>query len=164
MIEHSINGWPVSDDQNTINVRSFKIPGSIRSVRLNADAAPVLLFVANRFHKLVANLDKPPLAVWGYMYRKARVSPVWSDHASGTAIDLRSDKFPIGSRNMSVKQRLAVRAILRSCNGLVIWGGDYKNDAQADEMHFAIAPHVTKTDIKAWQISRTIHDNGTKRT
>lgn len=164
MTEHSINGWPVSDDQTVINVRSFKIPGSVRSVRVNADAAPILLYVANRFHRLVANLDKPPLAVWGYNYRQARHAPVWSDHASGTAIDLRSDKFPVGARRMTPKQRLAVRGILKACNGLVIWGGDYKNDADADEMHFAIAPHVTVTDIRTWQIARGIHDNGTRRT
>lgn len=159
--EHSINGWPASKDQVAINVALFTIPGTARSVRLCADAAPILLWIAHKFHRAVANLNMPPLAVWGYNYRPAlQGNGKLSDHASGTAIDLRSDQFPVGTEHMTLKQRLAVRRILKRCDGLIIWGGDYQSAASKDQMHFAIAPGVTPAQIKAWRIRRRVDTNG----
>lgn len=161
MSEVSINGWPASDDQQSIHVRSFGIPGSVRKVRVTEDAAPILLWVASQFHKQIANLDKDPLAVWGYKYRKAlQGNGKLSDHASGTAIDLRSDKFPVGTTNMTKVQVWRVRRILKACSGLVIWGGDYKSAASKDQMHFAIAPGVTARDIEVWRVRKRIDPNG----
>ena len=160
MTDTSINGWPVSATPADINVRQFTIPDTKRHVQLCADVAPILLWVGTAFHRHISNLDKGILAVWGYNYRKARQADAWSDHASGTAIDLRSDWFPIGKRNMSLLQKLWVRRILKVCDGLVIWGGDYKNDASADEMHFAIAPGVTSQQIFAWRVKHRIDSNG----
>lgn len=160
MADVSINGWAVSKNPDHINLKLFTIPGTTRKVKLCADAAPILLWVAARFDKWIADLDADPLAVWGYNYRKARQSDKFSDHASGTAIDLRSDKFPIGKRNMNAIQRYRVRKILKACNGLVIWGGDYKNDASADEMHFAIAPYITKQQILAWRVRNRVDQYG----
>lgn len=161
MTETSINGWPASKDERSIGVRSFAIPRSIRNVRLAEDAAPILLWVATKFHASVASLDTPPLAVWGYNYRPAlQGNGALSDHASGTAIDLRSDKFPVGTENMNLKQRLAVRRILKRCDGLVIWGGDYKSAASKDQMHFAIAPGVTAKQVEAWRVRRRVDPNG----
>lgn len=158
--ERSINGWPVSSSPADINIRTFQIYSSKRTVQLNADAGVILAWIGYVFHKRIANLDTPPLAVWGYAYRKARQAELWSDHASGTAIDLRSDKFPVGKRNMNLIQRAWVRRILRRCDGLVIWGGDYKSDRSADEMHFAIAPNVTSAQLLAWRIKNRIDSNG----
>ena len=165
MSDVSINGWPVSGDRSAIKVQRFHIPGTLRAVELSADAAPILLRIGTSFHRHVANLDREPLAVWGYNYRKIRPQQddpkaPWSDHASGTAIDLRSDKFPIGARNMSVRQRFWVRRILKNCEGLVIWGGDYKT--LPDEMHFAVAPGVTPKHVLAWRIRHGINANGAK--
>ena len=157
MTEHSINGWPASKDQTSIGVKSFNIPGTTRSVRLNEDAAPILLWIGTKFHRSVADLNTDPLAVWGYNYRPAlQGNGLLSDHASGTAIDLRSDKFPVGRQNMNLKQRLAVRRILKRCDGLVIWGGDYKATASKDEMHLAIAPGVNARQLLAWRVRRHI--------
>lgn len=165
MTEQSINGWPASPQPALIGVQTFAIPGTRRTVRLQSDAAPILLRLATAFDRHVADIDADPLAVWGYNYRRIRPQEndpkaPFSDHASGTAIDLRSDKFPIGKRNMTLRQRMWVRRILKNCDGLVIWGGDYKNDASADEMHFAIAPGVTKQQIVAWRIRHRIDGNG----
>lgn len=160
MSDVSINGWPVIEQQTDARLKVYAIPGCTRKLRIATDAAPILLWVASKFHKTVANLDKDPLAVWGYNHRIARQSQSWSDHASGSAIDLRSDKFPIGTRRMSPIQRINVRRILKTCNGLIIWGGDYKDDKSADQMHFAIAPGVTATQIQAWAKANNIGSNG----
>ena len=159
--ETSINGWPTSKDERSIGVRSFGIPGSIRKVRLAEDAAPILLWVASKFHKQVANLDTEPLAVWGYKYRPAlQGNGKLSDHASGSAIDLRSDKFPVGTAKMTKVQVWRVRRILKACDGLVIWGGDYKAAVSKDQMHFAIAPGKTGLDIERWRVRKRIDPNG----
>jgi hypothetical protein len=161
MTEYSINGWVASTDERSIGVRSFRIPRTDRHVRLCEDAAPILLWVATKFHAAVANLDKDPLAVWGYKYRPAlQGNGALSDHASGTAIDLRSDRFPVGTDNMNRIQKVMVRRILNRCDGLVIWGGDYKSAASKDQMHFAIAPKVTARDIERWRIRRRVDPNG----
>ena len=167
MTDTSINGWPVSADRSAINVQRFHIPGTVRAVELRVEVAPILLRIGTVFHRRVANLNREPLAVWGYNYRKIRPQQddpkaPFSDHASGTAIDLRSDQFPIGKRNMTAAQRFWVRRILKNCDGLVIWGGDYKNDASADEMHFAIAPDVTAAQILAWRIRHKIDAKGNR--
>ena len=161
MTETSINGWPASKDEREIHVRSFAIPGTVRHVRVAEDAAPILLWVASKFHRAVANLDKEPLAVWGYKYRPAlQGGGQLSDHASGTAIDLRSDRFPVGTAHMTLKQRMYVRRILKRCEGLIIWGGDYKSAGSKDQMHFAIAPGVKAHDILVWRVKYRIDPNG----
>lgn len=161
----SINGWQVIDNQTDPRLKRFTIPDTGRKVLLRADAAPILLRIGTSFHRHIANLDTDPLAVWGYNKRRIRIDQnnpdaPWSDHASGTAIDLRSDKFPIGKRNMTTRQRFWVRRILKNCEGLVIWGGDYKTNP--DEMHFAIAPGVTAKQVKSWALRHGINSDGTK--
>lgn len=163
MSDVSINGWTVIDKQGDSRLARYAIPGSNRSVILNKLAASILIRVASVFDRHIADLDPDPLAVWGWNYRRIRPqqdnpNAPFSDHASGTAIDLRSDKFPIGKRNMTTRQRLWVRRILRNCNGLIIWGGDYKQ--LPDEMHFAIAPGVTPERITAWRIKHRIDAAG----
>lgn len=159
--ETSINGWPANENQDAIGVKSFQIPGSQRKVRVAKDAAPILLWVAGQFHAKVESLDPDPLAVWGYKYRKAlQGNGKLSDHASGTAVDLRSDKFPVGTRRMKTWQVLRVRLILAQCNKLIIWGGDYKAAASKDQMHFAIAPGVTAKQIQAWRIKHRLTAEG----
>lgn len=161
MTETSINGWPASADEKKIGVKLYAIANSTRKVRVCEDAAPILLWVAARFHKTVTSLDPDPLAVWGYKYRPAlQGGGKLSDHASGTAIDLRSDKFPVGTDKMTILNKLAVRRILKTCEGLVIWGGDYKTAASKDQMHFAIAPGVTKADIIKWRTKYRIDPYG----
>jgi hypothetical protein len=61
---------------------------------------------------------------------------------------------------MTLKQKWRVRQILQTCKGLVIWGGDYKNNTSADEMHFAIAPGVTPLDIRVWQANNKVNAHG----
>ena len=165
MTDISVNGWPASADKSAINVQRFTIPGTSRGVDLRVEAAPILLRIGTVFDQHIADLDKEPLAVWGYNYRKIRPQQndpkaPFSDHASGTAIDLRSDKYPIGKRNMTAIQRFWVRRILKNCEGLVIWGGDYKT--LPDEMHFAIAPKVTAANLLAWRIRHRIDAKGNR--
>ena len=83
---------------------------------------------------------------------------MYSNHASGTAIDLNWQKFPMFKRNMNKKQVEACRAIVADCEGLIRWGGDYKTSV--DQMHFEIADKVTKEDIVKFIKSKKIKADG----
>ena len=158
--DKSINGWPVCADKNDPAMAWSTIAYTNRRVLLAKDAAPILLYIGQWFNRFIADIDAPPLAVWGWAYRKARQADAWSDHASGTAIDLRRDKFPIGKTNMNILQRTRIRRLLKKLDGLVIWGGDYKDARSKDEMHFAIAPKVTAAQIKAWMVKNKVTADG----
>jgi len=87
-VETSYNGWPVGAPAASIGVANYTVPGT--SVVLpvkSGDVATVLMYVASRFNGEVEGLDSRQC--WGYGYRKNVNNPsVWSNHASGTAIDL----------------------------------------------------------------------------
>ena len=135
--ETSYNGWPVGTPAAAIGVGSYYAPGS--SVLIPVRSGPVgtvLMYVAGRF-----NAEVEPLRagqVWGYDYRKNVNNPsVWSNHASGTAIDLNSALHPNGAKNTFSAGKVAViRSILAFCGDVIYWGGDYSGTT--DEMHFEI--------------------------
>lgn len=133
----SYNGWPVGTPASAIGVASYYVPGtSILIPVKSGDVATVLMYVAGRF-----NAEVQPLRagqVWGYDYRKNVNNPsVWSNHASGTAIDLNSALHPNGAKNTFSSYEVAViRNILAVCGNVIYWGGDYRGTT--DEMHFEI--------------------------
>lgn len=133
----SYNGWPVGTPGSTIGVELYQIPGTpfVLPVR-SGDVATVLMYVAGRFHREVEPLQNGQL--FGYDYRKNVNNPgVWSNHASGTAIDLNADLHPNGVKNsFTAAQVTAIDRILTDCGGVVYWGGDYTRTV--DAMHFEI--------------------------
>ncbi|WP_395726219.1 M15 family metallopeptidase [Nakamurella sp.] len=134
----SYNGWTVaSPPGSTIGIQNFTVPGTsvVLPIR-SGDVATILLYVAQRFNAEV----EPILAgqCWGYSYRPNVNNPsVWSNHASGTAIDLNAVKHPNGGANtFSSPQIAAVRRILSVTGDTVYWGQDYRG--VVDGMHFEI--------------------------
>ena len=136
-VETSYNGWPVGTPGASIGVESYQIPHTAFALPVRAgDVATVLMYVAGRFHHEVEPLQSGQL--FGYGYRRNVNNPsVWSNHASGTAIDLNADLHPNTVKgSFSATKVAAIRRILTACNGVVYWGGDYTRTV--DAMHFEI--------------------------
>lgn len=136
-VETSYNGWPVGEPASAIGVANYTVPGT--SVVLpvkSGDVATVLMYVASRFNGEVEALRSG--WCWGYDYRKNVNNPsVWSNHASGTAIDLNAPNHPNGAKGtFTGSQVSSIRAILAFCGDVIYWGGDYRGTT--DEMHFEI--------------------------
>ena len=119
----SYNGWPVGTPASAIGVANYTVPGT--SVVLpvkSGDVATVLMYLAGRFNREVEALQAGQC--WGYDYRKnVNNTAVWSNHASGTAIDLNAVIHPNGapvSYGFDSREVSAIRTILAFC-GDVIW-------------------------------------------
>lgn len=130
----SQNGWTVIP--RGTDPRLVAIPKIIGRVR-KGDVATIFTYLVNEFDRLVEDVDQGR-DDWGYAYRSIRgKTSGYSNHASGTAIDLNATKHVLGRVNtFSPTQRTAIRAILKRLGGVVRWGGDYAG--RKDEMHWEI--------------------------
>ena len=128
----SQNGWSVLASASP-RLKKFRwITGKVRYLRVYE----VFDYLCTRFNAEVEQINVA--WSWGYAARNVRgSSSTISNHASGTAIDLNAPAHPLGARGtFSDRQERAIRAILKDLDGVVRWGGDYKN--RPDEMHFEI--------------------------
>lgn len=145
------NGWNVIEDQSDKQLTVVRLAGSNVPLRVHRDAARLLAYVAVRFDKEVLPLKKNNKPGFqddgGYNLRKIDGSSTYSNHASGTAIDLNWQSFPMFKRKMTNKQVEACRAIVADCEGLITWGGDYR-PSRVDQMHFEVSKGVTAAEIK----------------
>lgn len=136
----SVNGYPLGAPMTTRTV-----PGTDFRLRVaDGPAGDVLTYVAREFHNRVESLDNGVADEGGFNERRIRGgSGGWSNHASGTAIDLNWSEHPQGSRGTFTEEQVAqIRAIQDEVGGVVRWGGDYRT-AAVDEMHFEInAPYA----------------------
>ncbi len=143
--ETSYDGWPVGTPGSAIGVQTYTLPGtSIVILLKSGDIAMVLIYFADRFNKEVK-----PLLPWqeeGYSYRRNVNNPsVWSNQASGTAIDLNFELHPNTAKDtFSAAEVTAIRRILAYCGDVIYWGGDYSRTT--DEMHFEI--NVPPRDLR----------------
>lgn len=114
----------------------------------------MLIYVATQFDLRVEDLELPGLEdEWGYAYKRITGTSVWSNHASGTAIDLNATRHPYGKRGTFQRVQVAeIREIISECDGLIAWGGDWHNP---DEMHFEI--RGTLAQVECWAEK---HHNG----
>lgn len=120
-------------------IRNVIIPGT--DVRVAVRKGPVgdlLLYAAARWHREVEPLRAPDgvLDCWGYAARNVRGSTDISNHASGSALDLRARAHPLGTdpaANFTPEQISAIRKIVADCHGCLRWGGDYFG--RKDGMH-----------------------------
>jgi hypothetical protein len=142
----SANGWPVLKEPPS----PVLIPGADIRLRVRGgDVATVLLEVARRFHVEVESLDmpvqeEPGYDDWGWAYRPIRGQDVgFSNHASGTAIDLNAVRHPRGvkgtfTRRDRARMRRILAATLDSVTGreVVRWGEDYAGTV--DGMHLEL--------------------------
>lgn len=142
----SLNGWagiPASGPA----LATRRIPGTTRSVTLQVDALPLFLAYLADWHKTVMPIDGSPayLGPDGWEYRQARTGAGLSNHASGTAVDVRYDVLKADhQRHMTPTQIAAVHRLLDKyvdANGRRVfgWGGDWKIGTYCDEMHTELA-------------------------
>jgi hypothetical protein len=145
VVAHSDNGWQVvTGGLTTIEV------GPARMSVLAGPVAVVLEYVADRFHHEVETLIASQCG--GYNHRKISGSDVWSNHASGTAIDLNWGRHPMGaSGTFTGAQHSRIDKILADCDGVVVWGGHY--NGTKDEMHFDIDKGTAAVRALALKIS-----------
>ncbi|MEU0877511.1 M15 family metallopeptidase [Lentzea sp. NPDC005914] len=132
----SANGWEIEkgfDIGGAVWMR--EVQGTGFSVPLHIGMAQTVLHhVIRRYHYSVATLR--PGDVLGFLLHDRKQPAYQSNHASGTAIDIRPGSHPVGTRELFDSQRVAIRSILAECCGLVAWGGDFKTP---DEAHFQLA-------------------------
>jgi len=132
----SHNGWPASEDQFHIGIKSYAVPGTKLKLRCAEKVAPLLVNFAADFHKLIEPIDEGTLDDWGFCFRMVRGSTdQLSNHASGTAIDLNSSRHPLAKMNTFDPLKVPMLQALVRKYGLR-WGGDYTG--RKDEMHFEI--------------------------
>jgi hypothetical protein len=150
MTQTSQNGYS-ANDRSVIHSTVVRGTGVKVSVR-QGPAGDLLLYVASRWHREVEPLVAPDgvLDCWGYAERTIRGSTsVLSNHASGTALDLRARAHPLGKvGTFTTAQVDAIHRILDDVRHTVRWGGDYTG--RRDEMHIeVVAPEPTCARILA---------------
>ncbi|CAB4173510.1 hypothetical protein UFOVP1183_49 [uncultured Caudovirales phage] len=168
----SINGWVVLEPTDPHLVTRV-IPGTTRKLRMRDDVLPLFLALAAEYHRTIAKIDTGTLDDWGYAHRIANASTKWSDHSSGTAMDLnatgegRQGTGPFAWWKTTTRYLRATA--LKKKYAVVIWGGaaslggDYVQSANWDWMHWAIRPGVNVTAVKAQILKMKINPDGTIR-
>lgn len=133
----SQNGWPVHVNQSKLVPLSY-VTGRVAS----GDVHTILAHFCAWFDAHVEPIAKGHS--WGYAYRAIRgQSSGYSNHASGTAIDINAPKHPLGaSGTFTAAQTAAIRKQLERYDGALRWGGDY--NGRKDEMHFEINCNAAK--------------------
>lgn len=96
----------------------------------------LLNYFAIEFHMRVEKLEYGNCWGWAPPKRISGPSSDYSNHVSGTAIDLNETRHKLGESNtFTPEQVLEIRKILKKFHHRIRWGGDY---SRPDEMHFEI--------------------------
>jgi hypothetical protein len=131
----SQNGWPV------VKTGLTSLPQVTGKV-LTGPTWVVFYWLCQYFHRTVEPITKT--WSWGWSYRRISGSAKWSNHASGTAIDLNAPKHPAGKTNTFTNtQEAQIALILKAARGVIRWGRLFR-----DEMHFEIAPGITHAQVQ----------------
>jgi D-alanyl-D-alanine carboxypeptidase-like protein len=149
----SANGWPIESSVGpSHDVQELRLVGTPAHVRLRLpDVATILVHVVRRLHYEVAALDAGQVV--GFRPASVLRTRHESNHASGTAVDVRREWYPAGTRGgFSATETVVIRDILAECEGIVRWGGDYRYSP--DESHFQI--DVLPTDPRLPKLARRL--------
>jgi hypothetical protein len=174
----SLNGWAGISTSGPALARRV-VPGTGRAVTLQVDALPLFLAFLADWHKTVMPIDGKPtyLGPDGWEYREARTGAGLSNHASGTAVDVRYDVLKADhQRHMTDAQIAAVHRLLdkyvdKDGRRVFGWGGDWKVGVYCDEMHTELAQSwaigargraTTKADVLAVVARLGIRPDGTQ--
>ncbi len=153
---YSQNGYSAKD---ATLIAAYTIPKTdIRIALRKGDVSVVLLFVLEQFHTTVQPLRKKDTG--GYNPRSIIGGRTLSNHASGTAIDVRWQDHPLGAHGtFSATEVAAIKDILTFCEGTVRWGGNYKG--RKDEMHFEVVGSPSAVariadKVRAYNLGKTV--------
>lgn len=142
----SLNGWTVIESSTSPNLRTIAIPGTKRKVTLNKDVAPLMAsFLADWQREMPKRLSLDPGPTDGWNYRKSRYTNKYSNHASGTAVDvLYSSVLPADGQGHMTKEEKDVldnilsRYVTRDGHR-VLANGEWWNVPHRDGMHTEIS-------------------------
>lgn len=125
----SQNDWPIHASKWHPWMTSFRV-GKAKFI-VHRKAKPQLKRFVQWFHE---NIEPVTADSGGHQFRFIGGTWKWSNHASGTAVDLNASRHPWGKRNtFTAAQRAAIRA---KCDEIgLIWGGDWD---YPDDMHFEL--------------------------
>lgn len=142
----SQNGWTVYDTAPPATTPW--ITGRVRP----GDVDVIFTWLGEQFHERVEHIRKD--WSWGWAKRPVRGSTtVISNHASATANDFNAPAHVLGKRGtFSPRQVNEIHEILRELEGVIRWGGDFKN--RADEMHFEVIGNAAEVRAVADKIRR----------
>ncbi len=171
MPSFSINGWAVIPTVTSDKLAVGTVPGTNVRLRVREEFLPLALAIALDYHRQVAPLRYGECG--GYNYRQANASSSWSDHSSGTAIDLNwgheGAQGPRGGMATMSRKQIEACARIKARYGVLIWGGDkarggdYALAKNWDPMHFALKPGVTTAQVRAVIAALHIQPDGTRR-
>ncbi len=124
-------------------LRTLLIPGTNPVCRFSFynPTAPLLIAVARDYNREVERLRPADSGCHNPRHIDNDKNKPWSNHGSGTAVDLNWKSHPLGAVGThNAAQVAAIRRILKryTMDGvqLIRWGGDYPD--RKDEMHFEI--------------------------
>lgn len=149
-MSRSENGWPVIPENTSPPLVTVKVPTKHGTTKLRVrggDVALVLAHFALLWDDHIEPVYGQVLDDWGYAYRPVRgQASGFSNHASGTAIDLNATKHPLGTLTFSSVKRALLLALMKPrYAGVLRWGGTYSG--RKDQMHVEIAPGATAAQV-----------------
>lgn len=137
-METSMNGWPRHPDPSTIRCFWYQVPDTKIRLRVQEEAAPLLIAAARKWDLYVEPLREG--WCWSYNYAIIPGTSLWSNHSSGTAIDLNAPKHPMGvptSKTLTFQQRRRVVKIAKRYG--LRWGGNWSTTPDAMHLEMAIS-------------------------
>jgi hypothetical protein len=146
----SANGWETQTVADSGMILTRPVAGSDVTVAVRVgDVETVLMHVIRRHHYEIGTLR--PGDVVGFRSPDRASTGHRTNHASGTAVDIRPGWYPTGSRTLSGHELDVIRDILADCAGVVVWGGDLTTP---EESHFHI--DVAPTDPLLTEVANTL--------
>jgi len=172
-----MNGWQVIKTWADPRLRTIRIPGTKRKITVRRCAAPLFAaFYADWQKRMPAKYDLNPGPTDGYQYRKSRFNDNYSNHASGTAVDvLYSSVLPAdGKPHMNDKAKMTLNDILAeyvTADGhRVLANGEWWKPPHCDGMHTELSQswdrhakrNTTKADVMQVRKRLGIKRNGVR--
>jgi len=142
-----------------------KIPGTHRKLTTRREVLPFFLALAHDYDKHVTSIDRGHWDEGGYNYRKSRLNSNWSNHSSGTAVDLDWAHEGAMSAPRSFfdsdhpKHHRGIAYMKNKYGDLVNWGGDW-HGSNYDPMHWELKKGTTVKDVESFLRKHKIDSEG----
>lgn len=134
----SQNGWSVLFSESSEYLHNWIIPASTGDVKLLLRRGPAGFLLAHQCLWLAESIE--PVAGkgddFGWNPRRISGSSQWSNHASGTAMDLNASHHPSWTHTYSEIAVETIHSRMHLYEDAIRWGGDYRTSV--DEMHWEI--------------------------
>jgi hypothetical protein len=168
----TVNGWPVLEPGSD-RLHTWTIPGTQRRITMRDGSAGFLLaHVALRFNDRVERLALPGESNagpddGGYSHRPITGGSSWSQHATGTAMDLNWRRHPYGvptrhtftADQINTIHRWLRESYVTRAGRVIEWGGDWPSHpgstAKPDAMHFQLSAGLDAAEHLARRLMET---------